>query len=156
MAKVEHIVNHFWNPPPSDGTGPYTITLAQGSDTTEMGALLMQLSPPEYCWAPVIAIAKAIHDGVGDDVLELYRACLLNTPLRIEIYDNAQDRLWRAHQLRQDEAQKGIVAKPTPIQMIMDIVEAKKMLERNVNGKLGIHVQFLIFETHPNEATHTA
>ena len=74
----------------------------------------MQLSSPEYCWAPVIAIAKAIHDGVGDDVLELYRACLMNTPLRLEIYDNAQDRLWRARQLRQDEAHKGSAAKPTP------------------------------------------
>ena len=51
----------------------------------------MQLSPPAYCWAPVIAIAKAIHDGFGDDVLELYRACLLNTVVRIEIYDNAQE-----------------------------------------------------------------
>ena len=49
MTKVEYIVNHFWNPPPRDGTGPYTITLAQGSDTTATGALLMQLSPPEYC-----------------------------------------------------------------------------------------------------------
>ena len=77
----------------------------------------------------MLAISRAIHDGVGDDVLELYRAGLLNTPLRIEIYDNAQDRLWRAHQLRQDEAQKGSVAKPTPIQMIMDIVEAKKRLD---------------------------
>ena len=36
MTKVDFIVNNFWNPPPSDGTGPYTITLAQGSDTTEM------------------------------------------------------------------------------------------------------------------------
>ena len=97
MTKVEFIVNHFWNAPPSDGTVPYTITLAQGSDTTEMG-VLMQLSPPEYCWAPVVAIAKAIDDGVGDDVLNVYRTCLLNTPIRIEIFDNAQDRMWRAHQ----------------------------------------------------------
>ena len=36
MTKVEYIVKHFWNPPPSDGTGPYTITLAQGSATTEI------------------------------------------------------------------------------------------------------------------------
>ena len=78
MTKVEYIVKHFWNPPPSDGTGPYTITLAQGSATTEieMGGGLMQLSPPEYCWAPVVAIAKAIDDGVGDDVLPVYRTCI--------------------------------------------------------------------------------
>ena len=57
--------------------------------------------------------------------------------MRIEIFDNAQDRVWRAHQLRQDEAQKGSVAKPTPIQMIMDIVEAKKMLEKELNKSLG-------------------
>ena len=97
----------------------------------------MQLSPPEYCWAPVVAIAKAINDGVGDDVLNVYRTCLLNTPIHIEIFDNAQDQMWLAHQLRQDEAQKGSVAKPTPIQMIMDIVEAKKMLEKELNKSLG-------------------
>ena len=74
-----------------------------------MGGLLMQLSPPEYCWAPVVAIAKAINDGVGDDVLKVYRTCLLNTFIRIEIFGNAQDRMWRAHQLRQDEAQKDVL-----------------------------------------------
>lgn len=58
MAKVERIVNHCWNPPPSDGTGPYTITLAQGTDTTERCALLMELSQPAYCWAPMLAIAN--------------------------------------------------------------------------------------------------
>ena len=85
----------------------------------------------------MVAIAKAIHDGVGDVVHELYRACLLNTPLRIEIYDNAQDRLWRAHQLRQGEAQTGSVAKPTPIQTIMYIVEAKQLPDQWRNKSLG-------------------
>lgn len=71
MAKVDIIAIHCWSPPPSDGTGPYTITLAQGSDTTDMGAWLMQLSQPAYCWAPMLAVAKAIPDGGGDGVLAL-------------------------------------------------------------------------------------
>ena len=67
---------------------------------------------------------------VGDDVLELYRSCLLNTLVRIFIFDNAQDRVCRAHPLRQDDAPNGSVAKPTPIHMIMGIVEAKQMLDK--------------------------
>lgn len=39
--------------------------------------------------------------------------------------------------MRQGEAQKGSVAKPTPIQMIMGIVAAKTMLETELNKRLG-------------------
>lgn len=119
------------------GAVPYTITMAHGSGTTDMGALSMHLSPLAYCWAPVSAIAKAIHAGDGDDVLVLYRAGLLSTPRRIGIYDHAQGRLWRAHQLRQYEAQQGSVVTPTPIHTIMDIVDANQMLDKGFNKSLG-------------------
>ena len=62
-------MNRFWNPPPSDGTGPYTNTLAEGSDTTETGALLMQLSPHKEALtdACVTEIFRAMSDP--NDVL---------------------------------------------------------------------------------------
>ena len=138
LKKVQQLGDHFWSTPPENGLCPYTIVLACPSSLATDGNVtqLAMLSPPEYAWAFLFAIEEGIDASMDDADMEKFQKAALAFSVRLEVIDNHQDRLWRAHQLRQSDSQVGYVAKQTPVQCMFSVMATKKLLEKSEGREL--------------------
>ena len=149
MDRVTQLGEHFWSPIPND-ICPYTIVVAALFSDTEGERLppLMMLSPPEYAWGFLFAIEDAINTGATDTEFKTLRRLALSFTVRVEVVENNHNRLWRAHQLRQSDAQVGHVAKQTPAQCIFSVLAVKVALEKEAGQELGAEQTCLAWQTN--------
>ena len=136
---TQKLADHFWSPVPNDLVCPYLIVLAaMPSDANDGLRTLPMLSPPEYAWAFLFALEAAINAGSTDAELATFRQMALSFTVRVEVHENQQQRVWRAHQLRQSDTQVGYVAKQSPVQFMYSVLPTKAMLEKAVGHELGV------------------
>ena len=117
LEKVQALADHFWSPVPKTSICPYTLVVAALPTDFDNGLhSLPMLSPPEYAWALLLALEEAIDSNASDQELTFFRSLMLSFSVRVECVEAEQERVWRAHALRQSDSQVGFVAKQTPIQ----------------------------------------
>ena len=152
MMKLNWVVDHFWEAKMPD-CFPHTIVVALRTGEEPASNVGTMISPPEFAWAPVRAIENAIQNGSSDDDLQKLRKLVLSATVRFEIIDNTNDRIWRAHQLRQSEIQTGDSAKLTPLQFMFSVMSSKHMLENTLNQSLGAEQTCIEWKKHVTLAT---
>ena len=95
------------------------------------------LSPLEFAWAPIVACARDIESGLGDEDLEKWLDLFRCSSAEIRIIDSMQKRVWAAQQGREDLVDVGETAKLTPLERIQNVVATKAILEKTMQTSLG-------------------
>ena len=73
---------------------------------------------------------------------------MLAANVRVELPDNEQGRMWRSHQLRQNDGQRGEVAKLSPPQLVYSAMSTKAKLERFLGRTLGAEQTAIEWNKH--------
>ena len=90
----------------------------------------MPLSPCEFIYALLLAVAADINAAAEDETLLKWRNLMLSVNLRLHVLDNEADRLWMSNQLRESQVQAGDAVRHSAIQRMCAVLETKAMLEK--------------------------
>ena len=89
----------------------------------------MPLSPCEFIYALLLAVAADINAAAEDETLLKWRNLMLSVNLRLHVLDNEADRLWMSNQLRESQVQAGDAVRHSAIQRMCAVLETKAMLD---------------------------
>ena len=118
---------------------PFEIVIALDTGKQDVMAskgALQRLSPPEPPFAAIFSIYEAITKGADDAVLQRWRLAVLTASFRFEVVVAGNERYWRAHNLRQENIEMGVVSHLSVRQWIYDVVGFKASKEHDLGKEL--------------------
>ena len=90
---------------------------------------LMVTSPPEIVWAPIIGLSGMIrNESISDEDIQRCVVALQNVEVTMQIYSSAQEVLFDCHKKRRDLEKTGVRVKPTALQKVYHILQAREMI----------------------------
>ena len=84
-----------------------------------------------------MACARDIDAGLSDEDLNCWVDCFKCATVKVKTVGSLRERMWQAHQGREDLVEIGETAKLSPLERIYSIMETKTMLEKIAQAPLG-------------------
>ena len=130
--KIEKLIAKTFMAVTSDFPWKLVCVLRSGENPGRMRGSIEIATPPELVWAFIMGVSRLLP-SISDDDKMLIRRAFLTVPVMFVVIDEVKLRIFRCHKERHLLIQTGETTKRSATQLMMDVLEAKKLLE-STNG----------------------
>ena len=136
-SKIDSVNKHWFREAPSDFPYPLHACVSSTQNPEDIQGHICVLSPLEFLWGPVIALADQLDCGISDEDVNAWHDAFLGVTVVVHVIDSLQERVWKAVAFRENQVEAGEISKLTPLERVSVVVEIKGLLEKNSGVELG-------------------